>query len=172
MYYVNFTVFTAGGAIVFSDILKTLRNQKNISQPQLAKEIGVSSGNISDWETGRSKPGYVALTALSRFFEVSADYLLELNSRPVKAGDSLALFKDEQGLCCDGSPLSDLEADLIAMFRLLPSLEREDVFDIIHLKYKRHVEKKKDSIFSTYCDESGDEKSGPDASHKAHEGTA
>lgn len=64
---------------VFSSILKTLRTEKGVSQTQLAKEIGVSAGNIGDWEIGRSKPGYVALAALARFFEVSADYLLELS---------------------------------------------------------------------------------------------
>ena len=55
---------------MFSDLLKNLRNQKRITQPQLAKAVGVSPGNISDWETGRSKPGYVALATLSRFLPV------------------------------------------------------------------------------------------------------
>lgn len=157
---------------MLTDILKSLRNQKGMSQPQLAKEIGVSSGNVSDWETGRSKPGYVALSTLSRFFEVSADYLLELDSSPVKTGIDLSAYKEEQGLVCDGSPLTSLETDLVAMFRLLPLLEQEDVFDIIHLKYKRHVEKKRDSIFWTYADESCATKSGPDASREARKGTA
>ena len=80
-------------------------------------------------------------------------------------------FKQEQGLTCDGSPLSSLETDLVAMFRLLPSLEQEDIFDIVHLKYKRHVEKKKGSIYSTYFDGSN-EKSGPAEGHEAHDETA
>lgn len=157
---------------MFADILKSLRNQRNISQPQLAKEIGVSPGNVSDWETGRSKPGYIALSALSRFFDVSADYLLELDDSPVKKGIDLSAYKEAQGLTCDGNPLTSLETDLVAMFRLLPSLEQEDIFDIIHLKYKRHVEKKRDSIFWTYSDESGATKSGPAESREARGGTA
>ena len=63
---------------MFSDVIKSLRTQKGLSQTQLAREIGVSPGNIGDWEIGRSKPGYAALAALSRFFEVPADELLEL----------------------------------------------------------------------------------------------
>ena len=163
---------------MFSELVKSLRNQKGISQTQLAKEIGVSAGNIGDWEIGRSKPGYAALASLSRFFGVSADYLLELDSSPVKpSGDNEAQrqierVKQEQGLTCDGSPLDNLEADLIAMFRLLPEEEQEDVFDIVHLKYKRRVERKRESIYWTYFDESADEESGPAEGREARDGTA
>ena len=135
---------------MFSDLLKSLREQKRISQTQLAKEIEVSAGNISDWETGRSKPDYVALSALARFFEVSADYLLELEPSPVKTGFDLSGYKASHGLSCDGSPLEDEEADLVAMYRLLPDYRKEDAFDIIHTMYQKHVERKKDSIYWTY----------------------
>lgn len=160
---------------MFSDILKQLRAESGVSQGKLAKSIGVSGGNVSSWESGESKPGYTALCSLAQFFEVSADYLLELS--PKKGGGEddglrqLDDFKQEQGLTCDGSPLSSLETDLVAMFRLLPSLEQEDIFDIVHLKYKRHVEKKKGSIYSTYFDGSN-EKSGPAEGHEAHDETA
>ena len=160
---------------MFSDILKQLRAESGVSQGKLAKSIGVSGGNVSSWESGESKPGYTALCSLAQFFEVSADYLLELS--PQKKSDEdddlrhLDDYKLEQGLTCDGSPLSSLETDLVAMFRLLPSLEREDVFDIVHLKYKRHVEKKRGSIYSTYFDES-DEESGPVEGREARDGTA
>ena len=156
---------------MFSDLLKNLRNQKRITQPQLAKAVGVSPGNVSDWETGRSKPGYVALATLSRFFDVSADYLLELNSSPVKTGVDLSGYKIEQGLSCDGSPLTDEEADLVAMFRLLPSYEREDIFDLVYFKYKKHVYIKAESIYWTYADENTNKKSGPIQSSKAKNGT-
>lgn len=160
---------------MFSDILKQLRAESGVSQGRLAKSIGVSGGNVSSWESGESKPGYTALCSLAQFFEVSADYLLELSPKKEGGEDDglrqLDDFKQEQGLTCDGSPLSSVETDLVAMFRLLPSLEREDVFDIVHLKYKRHVEKKRGSIYSTYFDESNEE-SGPAEGHEAHDETA
>ena len=138
---------------MFSEILKDLRSKSGISQGQLAKSVGVSPGNVSDWEVGKTKPGYVALAALPRFFGVSADYLLELDTAPVKTGVDLERVKLEQGLSCDGSPLEAEEADLIAMFRLLPSYEREDLFDLVYFKYKKHVEKKMESIYWTYAAE-------------------
>ena len=138
---------------MFSEILKNLRSKAGISQGQIAKSVAVSPGNVSDWEVGKTKPGYVALAALARFFGVSADYLLELDEAPVKTGVDLERVKLEQGLSCDGSPLKAEEADLIAMFRLLPSYEREDLFDLIYFKYKKHVEKKMESIYWTYAAE-------------------
>lgn len=65
---------------MFSDVLKELRSKIGISQIELAKSIGVSNGNVGDWERGRSKPGYDAIIALSRFFGISSDSLLELSN--------------------------------------------------------------------------------------------
>ena len=138
---------------MFSDILKRLRKESHVSQAKLAESIGVSPGNVSTWESGESKPGYTALYALAQFFEVSADYLLELT--PQKKGEaeilggqaqSLDGIKKEQGLLCDDSPLQDEEADLVAMYRLLPDHKKEDAFDIICTLYQKHVERKKESI--------------------------
>ena len=61
---------------MFTNILKDLRRQKHVTQIQLAESIGVSPGNVGDWESGKSRPNYGALIALSKFFEVSADVLL------------------------------------------------------------------------------------------------
>lgn len=128
---------------MFSALLKKLRSEKNLTQGQLAKEVGVSPGNVGDWETGKSKPGYNALASLARIFEVSADYLLEIEPSPAKASDDLFAHQKTAGLICDGSPLEGEEADLIAMYRLLPEEQREDIFDLVHLKYRKHVERKK-----------------------------
>ena len=127
---------------MFHILLKELRAKNGLTQGQLAKAIGVSPGNVGDWETGKSKPGYNALAALTRIFEVSADYLLELGITPAKTSIDLSGYKEKQGLICANSTLTDEEADIIAMFRLLPSHEQEDVFDLICFKYKKYVEKK------------------------------
>ncbi len=160
---------------MFCSLLKEMRSQKSLTQAQLAKTVGVSPGNVGDWETGKSKPGYNALAALARIFEVSADYLLELT--PEKTGKTedelrhLDEIKKEQGLTCDGSPLDNVEADLVAMFRLLSEEEREDVFDIVHLKYKRRLNCKRESIYWTYFDESEGEQSGPAEGRETRDGT-
>lgn len=157
---------------MFNVLLKELRAKSNLSQAQLAKAVGVSPGNVGDWETGKSKPGYNALAALTRIFEVSADFLLELDDVPAKKSFDLLDYKKKHGLICDGSPLSDEEADLIAMLRLLPSHEQEDLFELTYFKYQKHVEKKAKSIYWTYTDESSRPKSAPIQSSKSLDGTA
>lgn len=156
---------------MFSALLKELRAQRGLTQGQLAKDVGVSPGNVGDWETGKSKPGYNALAALARIFEVSADYLLEIEQPPEKTSIGLSAYKAEQGLTCDGLPLSEDEVDLVAMYRHLPPSHQEELFDLAYFKYKRHVEEKKESIYSTYFDENRDEKNGPAEGRETQGGT-
>ena len=161
---------------MFNTLLKELRAKNGMTQGQLAKAAGVSPGNVGDWESGKSKPGYNALASLARIFDVSADYLLERSpekkSEPPTELRDLDEIKASQGLTCDGLPLSEDEVDLVAMYRLLPPSHREESFDLVYFKYKRHVEEKKESIYSTYFDGSEDEKSGPAGSREARDGTA
>jgi len=158
---------------MFADILKQLRAESDISQGKLAKSIGVSGGNVSSWESGESKPGYTALCSLAQFFEVSADYLLELS--PKKEGGEadelcrLNEFKKEQGLVCGGSPLNDEETDLIAMYRLLPDNVREDMFEQVFCLYRKYAERKRESFYWTYGE---DKESGPAEGRETRDGTA
>ena len=68
--------------------------------------------------------------------------------------------------------MEDEEADLIAMYRLLPEEQQEDIFDLVHLKYRKHVERKKESIYWTYHNGSSATKSGPAEDAEAQGGTA
>ena len=99
-------------------------------------------------------------------------YLLELTpektSAEIDETHRLETIKEQQGLICDGSPLNDDETDLIAMYRLLPDYVQEDIFDLIYMQYKKHVEKKRVSIYSTYTKG----KSGSGMDDEAHGGTA
>lgn len=60
----------------FKDILKDLRMEKGIGQVELAKCINVSKGIISLWENGLREPNMSSLIALSKYFNVSIDYLV------------------------------------------------------------------------------------------------
>lgn len=60
----------------FIERLKELRNEKGISQAQLAKATGLTQTAIAYWETGKRNPTAQAVIILARYFEVSTDYLL------------------------------------------------------------------------------------------------
>ena len=59
----------------FGNILKELRLDKNISQTELAKQIGVGKSIISLWEKDECEPTLSKLIALAEFFGVTIDYL-------------------------------------------------------------------------------------------------
>lgn len=57
-----------------------LMKEKNISAKQLSLDTGISTGNISDWKSGRSKPSAAKLQILANYFSVSVDYLIGNNT--------------------------------------------------------------------------------------------
>ncbi len=69
--------------------IKQLRNQKNISQVNLAKLLGVSKSVVSSYENGIHLPPYDVLTKMARIFGVSTDYLLGVGSNRVVCVEGL-----------------------------------------------------------------------------------
>lgn len=61
---------------VFSERLKELRREKDLTQLQFAKIFSVSGGTVAMWETGKREPNYETTMQLADFFNVSLDYLL------------------------------------------------------------------------------------------------
>ena len=154
------------------DRLEIEVKKKGLTFNRIERELGLGNGTIKRWND--QSPRLDKLTAVAQFVGVSLDYLVfgTLQTERAPNGElDLSRVKEEQGLLCDGNPLSSLETDLVAMFRLLSEEEREDVFDIVHLKYKRRIGKKAESIYWTYFDES-DEQSGPAEGREARDGTA
>lgn len=61
----------------FSENLKELRLEARLSQAALAENIGVNQRTVSNWELGVGQPDFDILLKLARFFDVTADDLLE-----------------------------------------------------------------------------------------------
>ena len=53
-----------------------LRRQKNITQEDLAAELGVTAAAVSKWENGYTLPDVLMLCALADYFQVTTDELL------------------------------------------------------------------------------------------------
>ncbi|MEG1509813.1 MAG: helix-turn-helix transcriptional regulator [Clostridia bacterium] len=60
----------------FSNILKTLRTEKNLTQKELADALNSSNKNIWNYEKGIAEPNSAMLCAIGDYFKVSVDYLL------------------------------------------------------------------------------------------------
>ena len=58
------------------DILKNLREEKGLTQEQMAERVMVTRQAVSRWETGETQPNTDTLKLLSREFDVSINTLL------------------------------------------------------------------------------------------------
>ena len=63
---------------MFSDKLKALRTASKMSQVDLAKRLGVAKSVVSFYESGERFPSYDVLREIARTFNVTTDYLLDI----------------------------------------------------------------------------------------------
>lgn len=115
--------------------ISELREQRKITQIELATSLGITRASLSHYETGRREPDYDTLVKFADFFKVSVDYLVgrtddpqNKNSHVTEFIDNLEL-SDEKilerfNLTVDGRELSPEEAKrFIAFVRAERSLK-------------------------------------------------
>lgn len=107
--------------------IKNRRLELNLTQSDIKQKTGISTGNLSDIERGRSAPSASALCELSDVLECSVDYILFGKSRNT-----------------DKSKLSDIREQLTPVQELvlsslleLDSIDQEEILDIIEMKIRR-----------------------------------
>lgn len=62
----------------FAERLKELREENQLSQRTLAKELGVSQAAIARWENNLQTPNIDIAIIVAKYFNVTTDYLLGL----------------------------------------------------------------------------------------------
>ena len=60
--------------------IKELRQENNLTQEELAEELGVSFQAISRWENSTTYPDIIILPIIANMFDVTIDYLLDRES--------------------------------------------------------------------------------------------
>ena len=76
----------------FGSRLRQLRNEKGLTQAELAQKLSLGESTISFYEANKREPDYKTLLCFADFFKVSVDYLLghsdqSFNPRPCIRGD-------------------------------------------------------------------------------------
>lgn len=56
--------------------IKELRLEEGISQRELGNRLNVCNQTVSFWESGQREPDLDTLLKISRYFQVSTDFLL------------------------------------------------------------------------------------------------
>jgi len=87
----------------FGEILKKIREQKSLSQQELAKKLEVAQSTIAMWEAGQRTPKLGELNRLARILNITVNRLL---GQPKDR--KLEIIKNE--IYIDGEKVSDLDA--------------------------------------------------------------
>ena len=94
--------------------LKELRQERGLNQQELALEIETTQRNISNWENGNTEPDIQMILKMSKFFEVSADYLLG-NSETLEMKKDIAFLENSLFTLIKNLPLDKKKALLVLL---------------------------------------------------------
>lgn len=119
----------------FSAILKDLRESRGVTQEEIAKYLKVSRSTIAGYETKRRQPDYDKLVKISKYFDVSIDYLLSCEDT-------------EELISVVPSPKQEnaLDRSVIEAYKKLGFKSKRDVLEYIKLLELREESKKQDSL--------------------------
>ena len=62
----------------FAQRLKELRTENNLTQTQVATQLGIRQQSYTRYENGSGEPSLDTLIAIAKLYNVSVDYLLGL----------------------------------------------------------------------------------------------
>lgn len=80
----------------FSERLKSLRKEFNLSQQELANQLGcISKSSVNMYERGEREPGLETLEAIADYFNVDMDYLLGKSNTPNRYKDFMDSILEE-----------------------------------------------------------------------------
>lgn len=102
--------------------IKLLRNERNMTQPDLATELGVTVRTVAYYENDERQPKKTTIIKLCKIFDVSTDYLLSDNeSFLIDAAEKYGyrgkkkaeLFINETALLFAGGELNEEDQDKV-----------------------------------------------------------
>ena len=92
--------------------LKQLRQRHKLTQSELAEILGLKPTAISNYESKRNEPLFDKLIALSKYFDVSCDYLLGISDAYLPVGGEV------------------LDKDIVDFFNLYQQLNQESANEL------------------------------------------
>ncbi|WP_410831124.1 helix-turn-helix domain-containing protein, partial [Listeria monocytogenes] len=70
-YYI---IVGTGGDYMFGDRLRSLRENKNLTQQKVADDLNIKRENLSNYERNKREPDYEMLKKLAEYYGVSRSY--------------------------------------------------------------------------------------------------
>ncbi len=107
--------------------LKEARKNAGLSQEQLAEKLSVSRAAVAKWETAKGLPDVENLKAISKFLNVSIDFLLD-------DGEKADFFVTKEPICLENYTVSGrcrCKQDAAVLFRF-PDADSIHQLSLIH----------------------------------------
>lgn len=127
--------------MTFWEIYEKLCFNSGKKTNSVGKELGISSGTISQWKNG-SVPSGEKLVQLADYFGVSVDYLLGIQDSPnklknsIKGNDNVQDIKNSAITINKNSSISKRDLELIEKINSLDFTDYADVINLINEKLK------------------------------------
>lgn len=93
--------------LMFAERLRKYRRERDLTQEELAQEIGISPQSVSKWERGDGYPDITLLPKIANYFGISIDFLLG-NDKATRDEDIEHFFR----LIREELPNDDMDARL------------------------------------------------------------
>jgi transcriptional regulator with XRE-family HTH domain len=123
----------------FSEKLKRIRIEKNVTQDMLSKALGLNRSTISSYESDRNQPDLDTLVKIAKYFNVSTDYLLDISDIKVDYNSLYQIVHSDKELSDFLNRLSnDNNVNLRAITKLLLKLPENEI--ILFIKFlEEHI---------------------------------
>ena len=105
---------------MFSERLSRSRQDKGLSQSDVAKKLNITRQAYNHYETGQRQPSQVVLVKLADLYSVSVDYLLG------RSDDPHPLSLDEQ--------MEGIEFALYGEVKELTDEQKQEILDYVRFK--------------------------------------
>ena len=66
--------------MTFNEILRSLIEDRDLTQKQVAKELNIAPSTLGGYAQGTSEPDFETLKMFARYFNVSTDFLLNFST--------------------------------------------------------------------------------------------
>ncbi len=116
----------------FGKKLRSLRQEKKLSQVELSKKLNVTSQALSQYELGKRIPDAEMIIRIADFFDVSVDYLLDRTNERITVDNMKAILASDPAFARALDKLTTRK-ELQELFKVTKDLSRERVEQIIRI---------------------------------------
>lgn len=116
----------------FGKKLRSLREEKRLSQVELSKKLNVTSQALSQYELGKRIPDAEMIIRIADFFDVSVDYLLDRTNERITVDNIKAILASDPAFARALDKLTTRK-ELQELFKVTKDLSRERVEQIIRI---------------------------------------